>query len=41
MYFFVNRFELNEEMYISCVLVNESLYDNNVDKKKVVKYIIK
>jgi len=41
MYFFVNRFELNEEMYIACVLVNESLYDNNVDKKKVVKYIIK
>ncbi|UJR14743.1 hypothetical protein I4U23_001734 [Adineta vaga] len=27
-------FELNEEIYIACVIVNESLYDNNVDRKK-------
>lgn len=30
------RFELNEEMYVACVIVNESLYDNNVDRKKAV-----
>ncbi|CAF0777396.1 unnamed protein product [Adineta steineri] len=28
-------FILNEEMYIACVVVNESLYDNTVDRKKV------
>jgi hypothetical protein len=31
-------FELDEEVYIACAIVNESLYDNNADKKKVVKY---
>ncbi len=30
------RFELGEEMYIACAIVNESLYDKNADKKKVV-----
>jgi len=30
-------FVLNEEMYIACAMVNESLYDNHVDKKKVVR----
>ncbi|CAF0943841.1 unnamed protein product, partial [Didymodactylos carnosus] len=29
------EFELDEEMYIACVIVNESLYDKNADKKKV------
>ncbi|CAF1614470.1 unnamed protein product, partial [Adineta ricciae] len=28
------RFELNEEIYIACVVVNESLYDSHVDRKK-------
>ncbi|UJR31990.1 hypothetical protein I4U23_019461 [Adineta vaga] len=28
-------FELDEEMYIACAIVNESLYDKNADKKKV------
>ena len=32
----MNRFELDEEMYIACAIVNESLYDKNADKKKVV-----
>jgi hypothetical protein len=32
----INRFELDEEMYIACAIVNESLYDKNADKKKVV-----
>jgi len=31
------RFELGEEMYIACAIINESLYDINADKKKVVK----
>lgn len=31
-----HRFELDEEMYIACAIVNESLYDKNADKKKVV-----
>jgi hypothetical protein len=35
--FTINRFELDEEMYIACAIVNESLYDTNADKKKVVK----
>ena len=34
----MNRFELDEEMYIACAIINESLYDNNADKKKVVKF---
>jgi len=33
---FENRFELDEEMYIACAILNESLYDKNADKKKVV-----
>ncbi|CAF0844927.1 unnamed protein product, partial [Didymodactylos carnosus] len=28
-------FELDEEMYIACAIVNESLYDKNADKQKV------
>ncbi|CAF4084833.1 unnamed protein product [Rotaria magnacalcarata] len=28
-------FKLDEEMYIACAIVNESLYDKNADKKKV------
>lgn len=31
------RFELSEEMYIACVIVNESLYDNTADTKKAVR----
>lgn len=30
------RFELDEEMYIACAILNESLYDTNADRKKVV-----
>ncbi|CAF1281668.1 unnamed protein product [Rotaria sordida] len=29
------EFKLDEEMYIACAIVNESLYDKNADKKKV------
>jgi hypothetical protein len=36
LFFYINRFELDEEMYIACAIVNESLYDKNADKKKVV-----
>lgn len=32
-----NRFELDEEMYIAFAIINESLYDKNADKKKVVR----
>ena len=31
-------FELDEEMYIACAIINESLYDKNADKKKVVGF---
>ena len=31
------RFELNEEIYVACVVVNESLYDSHVDRKKAVR----
>lgn len=30
------RFELDEEMYIACAILNESLYDTHADKRKVV-----
>lgn len=33
----LSRFELDEEMYIACAIVNESLYDKNADKKKMVR----
>jgi hypothetical protein len=36
-FFSINRFELDEEIYIACAIINESLYDNIADKKKVVK----
>ncbi|CAF2768137.1 unnamed protein product [Rotaria sp. Silwood2] len=29
------EFELDEELYIACAIVNESLFDTNADKKKV------
>jgi hypothetical protein len=32
-----NSFELDEELYIACAIINESLYDTNADKKKVVR----
>ena len=34
---YLSRFELDEEMYIACAIVNESLYDKNADKKKMVR----
>ncbi len=37
LFILIIRFELGEELYIACAIINESLYDINADKKKVVK----
>ena len=35
------RYELDREMYAACAIVNESLYDANADRKKVVSTTVR
>lgn len=38
--FYLHRFQIDEELYIACAILNESLFDINADKKKVVMIFI-